>query len=444
MKPAAATTDRPLAPDSLRDTRDVDPYPAYECIRAAGDVIWDAGMNAWLVTSHELCTFVLRREDLFAEPTGDLPDAARIVGRRDIRSLLGDEHEVLHRAVSHAWRPDPIAPLAAAAIRPLVAERLAGLGERPRLELFGEFARLLPISVISRVLGLPDADVATLDMAKTWMEAVLAWRHSYGEDPEARAAAIEATRQLEPLVIDTVRDRRDHPRDDGISLLWEAGRALTPDWSEQDVLDNAKFMYEGGSETTAFLISTATHRLLELQEVTRTATLADPDRLGAFTEEVLRHSTVVHLRARKVTTDLALGSVAIAAGERIIAINAAANRDPERWAHPDVIDPDRLRARGHLAFSVGPRHCAGAHLARLEVGEAIGGLFRAFPDLERAPGARDPVPMGFVSRVWRPLELGHAPVAAAIVAERVLSAPSSRPSADQHASAYGPASATAG
>jgi cytochrome P450 len=103
---------------------------------------------------------------------------------------------------------------------------------------------------------------------------------------------------------------------------------------------------------------------------------------------------VVHLRARRVTTDLELGGVAIAAGERVIAVNASANRDPARWDHPDTIDPGRARARGHLAFSVGPRHCAGAHLARMEATEVIGGLFRAFPDLARVPDAAQPVPMG--------------------------------------------------
>ncbi len=156
MGPAAThreVVDRPLAPVSLRDLRDVDPYPAYERIRAVGSVVWDEGMAAWLVLSHEGCTFVLRREDLFEEPTGTLPDAARIVGRRDIRSLVGEPHEVLHRSVSHAWRPMPIEPLAMAAVRPLVEERLARVGPDERFELFAQFARLLPISVISRVLG---------------------------------------------------------------------------------------------------------------------------------------------------------------------------------------------------------------------------------------------------------------------------------------------------
>ncbi len=414
---------RPLAPVSLRDLRDVDPYPAYEAMRAVGPVVWDEGMAAWLVLSHDGCTFVERREDLFEEPTGSLPAAAQIVGRRDFRSLVGAPHDTLHRAVSHAWRPDPIAPLAIAAVRPLVADRLATLAERDSFELFADFARLLPIAVVARVLGLPDADLDTLDRAKTWMEAVLAWRHSYGEDAEARNAAIAATRELEPLVLDTVRARRDRPQADAISLLWAAGRDVAPDWGEQDVMDNAKFLFEGGSETTSFLVCTAVHRLLEQPAAVRAATLGDAGRLARFIEEVLRHSTVVHLRARRATADVTLGGVQILEGERVIAVNAAANRDPARWERPEILDPDRPRLWGHLAFNVGPRHCAGAHLARMEATEAIAGLWAAFPDLDRAPGAAEPTPVGFVSRAWRPVALTHSRVPAGVVRARIEAGP---------------------
>ena len=414
---------RPLAPVSLRDLRDVDPYPAYEAMRAVGPVLWDEGMAAWLVLSHDGCTFVERREDLFEEPTGSLPGAAEIVGRRDFRSLVGGEHETLHRSLSHAWRPDSIAPLAMEGVRPIVADRIARLADRPTFELYEDLARFLPIAVVARVLGLPDRDIATLEQAKGWMEAVLAWRHSYGEDPEARAAAIEATKRLDPLLIDTVRARRDRPEADVISLLWSTGREVAPDWGEQDVLDNAKFLFEGGSETTAFLICNAIHRLLELPAERRASTLADPAIFARFLEEVLRHTTVVHLRARRATTDVAIGDVAINAGERVIAINAAANRDPERWERPADLDPDRPRLWGHLAFNVGPRHCAGAHLARMEATETLGGLFRAFPDLALVPGAPPPLSMGFVSRAWRPIDLAHAPVAADLARRGIDSGP---------------------
>lgn len=428
---------RPVAPLSLRELRDVDPYPAYESIRAAGPVTWDEGMRAWLVVGHDDCTFVMRREDLFAEPTGALPDAHRIVGRRDIRSLVEADHEQLHRAVSHAWRPAPVASLALDAIRPLVADRVARVADASRFELYEGFARLLPIAVISRVLGLPDADADTLHQARTWMEAVLAWRHSYGEDPIARAAAIEATRQLEPLLVDTVRDRRDRPQDDGISLIWQVGRGIFPDWSERDVIDNAKFMYEGGSETTAFLICTTIYHLLRMPESARRATVGDHAALAAFQEEVLRHSTVVHLRARTATQDVVVSGVRIPAGDRVIAINAAGNRDPRRWERPAELDPSRPRLYGHLAFSVGPRHCAGSHIARLEASEAVSGLFRAFPDLDRAPGQPQTQPIGFVSRAWRPIELAHRPVDPHAAAQRVMDASPAVPPAHGPGSAYG-------
>ena len=434
-----AGLERPRAPVSLRDLRDVDPYPAYERMRAVGPVVWDDGMQAWLVLGHEDCTYVLRREDLFEEPTGSLPDAARIVGRRDIRSLTGLAHEQLHRPVSHAWRPAPIAPLAVTVIRPILADRLARLAPAGRFELFSDLARLLPISVISRVLGLPDADLDTLDRAKGWMEAVLAWRHSYGEDAEARSAAIDATRQLEPLLIDTVRARRDRPQDDGISLLWRVGREVASDWAEQDVVDNAKFMYEAASETTAFLICNATYRLLELTTAERTTTLADSAAFSRFLEEVLRHSTVIHIRARRATTDVDLGGVRIGAGERLFAVNAAANRDPKRWDHPADVDPSRGRLFGHLAFNVGPRHCAGSHIARLEATEVILGMFRAFPSLAPDGGLMGAMPLGLVTRAWRPMSLVFDAIPGVVARNRVEAAPvAERAHPDGHAhGAYG-------
>jgi cytochrome P450 len=163
---------------SLRDARDVDPYPLYEELRRRGPIVWDGGMDAWLVLDHVGCTFVERREDLFAEPTSGMPGAESITGRRDLRALVRAEHDSLHRAISHAWRPGPIAPLAEAFVRPILAERLWRLAGAERLEVFGDLASRVPIRIIARVLGLPDEDETTLRRAKGWLEAVLAWRHS--------------------------------------------------------------------------------------------------------------------------------------------------------------------------------------------------------------------------------------------------------------------------
>jgi cytochrome P450 len=405
---ATVAPGRPITSVSLRELRDLDPYPAYERMREAGNIVWDEAMAAWLVLDHDGCAQVERREDLFEEPTGTLPGAPGIVGQRDLRSLVGTPHDILHRALSHDWRPAAVAPLGPALLRPLLVERLAKLADLPSLELFGDVASIVPISFIAGVLGLEDRDETVLRQAKAWLDAVLAWRHSFGEDPQVRAGATEATHMLEPALMDLVRARRDTPREDTISALWSIGREIFPDWGEQDVLDNAKFLFEAGSETSGLFLCNAVHLLLALDVAARAATVGDSARLAAFLEEVLRHTTVVHFRARRATRDVVLGGVEVLAGERVLAVNAAANRDPARWAEPARFNPDRPRLASHLAFNVGPRHCAGAHLARLAVTEAIRALWCAFPDLERDSGSPEPAYLGFVSRAWRPQHLRHA------------------------------------
>jgi cytochrome P450 len=407
-------------PQSLRDTRDVDPYPLYERLRERGPVVHDQGMAAWLVLDYAGCAFVERREDLFEEPTGSLPGAAHITGRRDLRALVGVEHDTLHRALSHRWRPGPIRPYSGEVVRPILAERLAVLAEGDRFEIFADVASIVPIRVIARVLGLPDEDDATLRRTKGWLEAVLAWRHSYGADLEIREAAIEATGRLAPVLLDVIRERRDRRRDDMISWLWAAGAQVATDWDEDDVLANATFLFEAGSETTSLLICSVMKRLLDEPMRRRAAVLADDEVLRWYVEEVLRHSTVVHWRARRATRDVRLGGVTIRADDMVHPVNAAANRDPGYWERPGEFDPGRPRIASHLGFNVGPRHCAGAHLSRLQTVEAVTALFRTFPDLHPDPDAPPPILAGYVTRAWRPLHVRHTPRSVASVRAELL------------------------
>jgi cytochrome P450 len=405
---------------SLVEVRDLDPYPLYEELRRRGSVVRDEGMGAWLVLDHAGCTFVERREDLFEEPTSGLPGAAAITGRRDLRALVGEEHDGLYRAIAHAWRPVPIAPYTTSVVRPVLADRLASLGPAGRTELFEDVATRVPIRIIARILGLPADDEEALRRAKGWLAAVLAWRHSYGRDPALREAAEAATRLLSPILLETIAERGERPTDDMISWLWESGRTVFADWSAEDVLANTTFLFEAGSETTSMLICSMTRQLLWETPERRLAILGDRDALRWFMEEVLRHSTVVHWRARRATRDVELGGVTIRAGDMVHPVNGAANRDPVYWERPAEFDPGRPRLASHLAFNVGPRHCAGAHLARLQASEAVTALWRAFPDLALDPAAAPPTFAGYVTRTWRPLHLTFAPRSEAEVRETVL------------------------
>jgi cytochrome P450 len=347
---------------SLRDGRDVDPYPLYAAARAEGSVVWDAGLAAWLVLDHEGCAFVETREDLFAETTGALPGADRLTGPHEFRSLTGEPHHALHEYLSRRWAPTAVEPAREAFVRPIVMARLDGIRDRGHAELWSDAASLIPISVIARVIGLPDLSDADLRDMKRFIDAILAWRHDYGRDPAIIERAVAATQVLEALIRPVVQERRLHPSDDLISGLWEIGPSILPGWGEQDVVDNVKPLFEAGAETTALLICSTMHIVL------RDGALADRVRDGGeplrrLVDETLRHTTVVHWRARVATTDVELGGVTIRAGDRVHPVNAAANRDPSRYEHPDTFDIDRRGYLAHLAFNVGPRHCAGAWLA---------------------------------------------------------------------------------
>ena len=374
----------PSAP-TLIDVRDRDPYPVYEELRRSGPVVRDEGLGAWVVLDHEGCAFVERREDLFAEPTRALPGADRITGPHEFRSLVGEPHRRLHHFLSHRWEPGAIAPYRETIIRPIVERRVAAVAAAGQFELWQDVASLIPVAVIASIIGLPAED-DELRRYKSWMDAVLAWRHSYGRDPALVEAAVDASRRLDDALIGLVRRRRDDPGDDLTSGLWEIGPSIDTGWNERDVLDNLKPLFEAGAETTALLICSTVHLLFADGAPYRERALAEGPDTGRFIEEVLRHTTVVHWRARVATRDVKLNGVTIRAGERVHPVNAAANRDPARWPEPARFDIDRARLPTHLAFNVGPRHCSGSHIARMEVAETISRALRGDARAATRPG----------------------------------------------------------
>ncbi len=401
--PVPAEPRAPVAPISLVETRDGDPYPVYAAARALGNVVWDEGMAAWLVLDHKGCAFVETREDLFAELTGTLQGADRITGPHEFRSLVGDPHQRLHHYLARRWLPDAIEPYRAEFVQPFVEARITALRATGRADLWTDFAAVVPIAVMGRVIGLPDMDEADLRRAKGFTDAVLAWRHCYGADPVKVEAAVEASRELERAILPVVRARREAPQDDLISGLWEVGPSIVETWDEQDVLDNVKPLFEAGAETTSLLIGIGLHLALGDADL-RAHILGGGEPLRRFVEETLRHTTVIHWRARLATRDIELGGVTIRAGDRVHPVNAAANRDPVKHPDPDRFDLDRKGYLGHLAFNVGPRHCVGAWLARMEAYESILALL-ALPNLRLDPEAEPPRMSGLVSRTFRPLHV---------------------------------------
>jgi len=98
-----------------------------------------------------------------------------------------------------------------------------------------------------------------------------------------------------------------------------------------------------------------------------------------------------------------LGDRPIAAGDRLYAVIAAANRDPGRYSCPGELDLESGQQKSHLGFGIGPRFCIGASLARAEAQELVTGMADRFSQLtfDSELGAAHLV--GFHIRSFRPL-----------------------------------------
>jgi cytochrome P450 len=108
---------------------------------------------------------------------------------------------------------------------------------------------------------------------------------------------------------------------------------------------------------------------------------ARPELAHAAVEEVMRHSPVIFNAVRQATEDVELGPVLIPAGAFVMASTAAANRDPAVYDEPELLDITRDEPPAMLTFGGGVHYCLGAHLARVELAEALVVLARRMPNL---------------------------------------------------------------
>src|SRR5215210_5039661 len=242
-----------------------------------------------------------------------------------------------------------------------------------RMDLIEAFAYPFPVTVISDMLGIPREDRETI---RGWTENLL--RVDRGVmDEETRAGLREFIAYLRDLF----EHKHRVPADDMISRLVRAeedGDTL----DEDEILSTVFLMFLAGHVTTVNLIGNGVVALLTHPD--QLAKLEENPELLArgVVEETLRYWGPVDFIGRRIAReDVEVGGMVIPTGEQATASLASANRDPDRFANPDVFDITRADANRHVAFGKGIHVCLGAPLARVEGQVAFATLFRRFPEL---------------------------------------------------------------
>jgi cytochrome P450 len=278
------------------------------------------------------------------------------------------EHTRLRRIIGKAFTPRRIEPLRPR-VQQIADELLDALAGRDEADLLPAYCAPLPITVICELLGVAAADRPDF---RSWTDGLLA--------PESPEQAREALSALHRYLLALIAAKRATPGFDFLSTLISL-RDEEDRLSEDELTSAAFLVLFAGYENTVHLLGNGFAALL-----TRPAALAQARQGVSPTtvDELLRFDPPPQLAVRRFpVTDVEIGGVPIPAGETVMLSLVSAHHDPDRYADPDRLDPDR-EDNPQLAFGHGPHYCLGASLARMEAEIGLGALLDRFPRLALA------------------------------------------------------------
>ena len=428
-QPSHPTPPNP-APDLFTWEFAANPYPTYAWLREHAPVHktrLPSGVEAWLVTRYVDAKHALADPRLSKNPAHhDEPAHAKgktgIPGERKaelmthLLNIDPPDHTRLRRLVSKAFTPRRVADFAPR-VQELTNDLIDRFAADGSADLIHDFAFPLPIYAICDLLGVPREDQ---DDFRDWAGMMI--RHGGGP----RGGVARSVKKMRSYLADLIHRKREAlsdaptphpggnpsdapaptpggnlpgtptpaptPTEDLLSGLIRAsdhGEHLT----ENEAAAMAFILLFAGFETTVNLIGNGTYALLTHPEqrarLEKSLAAGESDLLETGVEELLRYDGPVELATwRFATRPLTLGGQDIAAGDPVLVVLAAADRDPERFADPDVLDLGR-RDNQHLGYGHGIHYCLGAPLARLEGQTALATLLTRLPDLQLAGDPAD-------------------------------------------------------
>jgi len=372
----------------FRRTDPLDPPPDYRRLadeQPVFEAVTPRGDRAWVITRHADVKQALLDPALSSDPrsagfpsylTGDIPTPPGFFMQLD-----APDHPRLRRIVSREFLVG-----AMQALRPRMHEILDELLDtmtadgRDSGDLVSELAYPMASAVICELLGVPSADRAVF---VSLTDTVL----SQSSPPEQ---AMQAAGELMAYFAALVADKQAYPSDDLFGRMVRDGRTE----SDTEFAGLAALLLLAGYDTMAQVIGLGVVTMLVHPDQLALCR-AEPRRYPDAVEELLRYLSINHAGLpRAATRATTVGGVPIAAGEGVIVMLNAANRDGSVFPDADAFDVTRPARRDHVAFGHGLHKCVGAALARVELEVVFHALF------DRLPGLR-------LERDYRQLDYRH-------------------------------------
>ena len=393
---ASGVDGRALLFNPLDPVFNTNPYPHYERLRTM-DPVHRSALGVWFVGRYEDVRSILKdRRFRVQDIPGQLRRKNILLDTKQISAtqprnldylianaenwfafLEAPDHTRLRGVFTgalHRHSVELLRPFIRDAARALIEKQLAN----GRMDLMKDFACILPLNVIARMLGVP----------KEAFGQVVAWTERLARifDPltslEELAQLDRVSREFMAYLKGLIAERRVEPQDDLISVLCAERGAQDQQITEQELISVCILVFGAGEETMVNLLGNGTLALMNHPEQQRFLR-ENLDILPSAVDEFLRYDAPLQMTSRTALEDVEVGGKMIHAGDQVYVALGSANRDPERFERPDELDLERQHNH-HMAFADGHHLCVGAQLARIEGQEGFRALLEMVPDLRLA------------------------------------------------------------
>ncbi|MCY1663907.1 cytochrome P450 [Rhizobium sp. SL86] len=366
-----------------------DPNRAYAALHAHCPTFYWQEQKQWFFCGYDPVNALLRdrrfgrqilhiasREELgLAEPAAHTAHFD-LAERHSLLEIEPPEHTRLRTLVNRAFVSRHVEKMSGE-IEALANRLIDRFETDGRTELLSSFADIIPVTMIARMIGIPEEMGPQL----------LKWSHDYvgmymfKRSRADEEAADRSAKEFADYVKTVIAERRANPRDDLLSHMIHTehkGQLLT----EDELVSTTIVLLNAGHEATVHQIGNSVRVILE-SGLDPQAMFVDAAATERTVEETLRICAPVHIFQRWALEDVDVDGVSFKRGDKVSLILAAANLDPKKFPDPLTFKPERNEG-ANLSFGAGIHFCIGAPLARLELNIVLPLLFKRLPGLRIA------------------------------------------------------------
>jgi len=372
--------------EELRD----DPFPIYRALRRESPVHYLERHDSWALSKFDDVWAAGEDPATYASPgpalstitfeaeeqggTGQEEDASRTSGIASLFGMNPPQHTALRKHLARHFTPKGVArfePALRQSVRGFIDE-FRSIGQA---DVIGDLGLRVSVQIACLIIGLPVEDGTQL--AGIVSRFFAREPGVEGMPPDALAAAGE----LQAYLLDAVREWRRRGFDSENALATYAGVEIDGQlYSDEEIAQHAMILVVGGTETLPKVFAGGVLQLHRHPDQ-RAQLVADPSFIPKAFDEIARYEMPTQFLSRTLTRDVSLRGQTMRAGQGVLFLYRAANRDEEEFEDPERFDIQR-RPRRILSFGHGTHICIGQHAARLEAKVMYEELLATIPDYE--------------------------------------------------------------